>query len=173
MDKKRSKQTQFAFTSGIQRSGEIAIIRVPAKISSEFPTRGMVLAGAEINGHNFTAELEPDGEGGHFLEAGSALLKKIKTGGCVSVKVVLKLIEDWPAPKLPADLKQMLNENAGAGTAWSNVTSKAKWEWLRWLRAAKTDETRRKRLITARSMLVAGKKRPCCFNSRQCLLPGI
>jgi uncharacterized protein YdeI (YjbR/CyaY-like superfamily) len=51
-----------------------------------------------------------------------------------------------------------------AKAKWSDLTPIARGDFITWIDSAKQPETRRRRIERACSMLVAGKRRPCCFS---------
>ncbi len=67
-------------------------------------------------------------------------------------------------PKLPTDLRKALAANPAANARWKDLTPIARRDFISWLDAAKQLETRRRRIEKACSMLIAGKRRPCCYS---------
>lgn len=64
---------------------------------------------------------------------------------------------------LPADLKDMILSHPQMKTAWEDITPLARNEFICWVTAAKKPETRLRRIEVARSKLMAGQRRPCCW----------
>ena len=151
------------FEGQIQLVAGYRIVRLPNKASIQLPSRGMVMAQVHAGSQSVIAPLEPDGKGGHWLQ----LTKEIegKPGDTVSYAVIL--IKDWPKPNLPQDMLEGITA-AGLLDVWDDLTVKAQWEWLRWMRATNNPATRKKRILVACSKLQAGERRPCCFNSASC-----
>ena len=71
-------------------------------------------------------------------------------------------------PEVPNDLKKALETVQHAHALWMNLTTIARWDWIR---STKQLETRRRRIENACSMLKSGKRRPCCFNRTLCTEP--
>jgi uncharacterized protein YdeI (YjbR/CyaY-like superfamily) len=66
---------------------------------------------------------------------------------------------------VPADFRKALAAAAPkTRKLWSDITPIARREWIHWIRSAKQQETRARRIKNACSMLAAGKRRPCCFD---------
>ena len=65
--------------------------------------------------------------------------------------------------ELPPDLRKSLMSDSKALAAWENITALARNEWICWIDSAKKTETRARRLDRARTELVDGKRRPCCW----------
>lgn len=144
------------------------IVHVPPEVSKQLPSRGIGMATGTINGHSFTAPLEPDGNWSHWFNIDEELqrLAGIREGDTVSV--TFEPAKDWPLPELPKDFVDALKKAPKAQDTWAKVTPKAQWEWVRWIRSTKQAETRTRHVQVAISKLSSGMRRPCCFNSNMC-----
>lgn len=142
------------------------IIRLPEETSAALPSRGMVMVELHYREKSYSIPLEPDGKGGHWFEVSGELLKNWTLAGD-SEQVEISLLEQWPEPRLPDDIRQALAET-GLNESWSYLSNKAKWEWLRWIRSTRNEVTRGKRIRVACSKLEKGDRRPCCFNASSC-----
>lgn len=119
-----------------------------------------------INGFAFPrATVEPTGKGSHWLrvirnmrEAAGA-----DAGDVVTVEIV-PAGEDTE-PRMPVDLRKALATAPKARALWSDITPIARRDWILWIESAKQPETRTRRVAGACSMLAAGKRRVCCFDS--------
>jgi uncharacterized protein YdeI (YjbR/CyaY-like superfamily) len=67
-------------------------------------------------------------------------------------------------PRMPADLRKALAATPIAKARWSDLTPIARRDFMSWIDGAKQAETRKRRVERACSMLVAGKRRPCCYS---------
>lgn len=65
--------------------------------------------------------------------------------------------------EVPDDMRTMLTDSDDVCNLWNNLTPLARNEWICWITSAKKPETRIKRIDWARSDLLKGKKRPCCW----------
>src|SRR5438552_16142888 len=65
--------------------------------------------------------------------------------------------------RLPTDLRKALAAAPMAKAQWRDLTPIARRDFISWIDSAKQPETRRRRIEKARSMLAAGKRRPCCY----------
>ena len=123
--------------------------------------------------------LEPDGKYGpglkpsHWFKPDEKLLKdaQVKTGD--TVEVSLEPTKDWIEPEVPADFKDALARSLKAQALWDDITPLAHWDWIRWIRAVKTPETRKKHIEVALDKLNKGMRRPCCFNRNLCSDPKV
>jgi uncharacterized protein YdeI (YjbR/CyaY-like superfamily) len=67
-------------------------------------------------------------------------------------------------PTVPTDLRTALAAAPKANAQWKELTPIARRDFISWIDSAKQPETRRRRIEKACSMLVAGKRRPCCYS---------
>lgn len=65
--------------------------------------------------------------------------------------------------QMPADLQKALVSNDAALAAWRDITPLARNEWICWVESAKLIEMRARRVDRARTELVEGMRRPCCW----------
>ena len=65
---------------------------------------------------------------------------------------------------VPTDLRKALAAAPMAKTQWSHLSPIARRDFISWIDSAKQPDTRRRRIEKACSMLVAGKRRPCCYS---------
>ncbi|OGZ65568.1 MAG: hypothetical protein A3C50_02855 [Candidatus Staskawiczbacteria bacterium RIFCSPHIGHO2_02_FULL_43_16] len=64
---------------------------------------------------------------------------------------------------LPEDLRKALTSSLVALTKWEDITPLARNEWICWVVSVKKLETRKNHIERARTELVEGKRRPCCW----------
>ena len=69
-----------------------------------------------------------------------------------------------PEAKVPTDLRKALATTPKAKVQWKDLTPIARRDFISWIDSAKQQETRRRRIEKACSMLAAGKRRPCCYS---------
>ena len=89
------------------------------------------------------------------------------------VEVTLEPTKEWIEPEVPEDLQKALATSSKASDVWSDITPLARWDWVRWIRAVKTPETRQKHIEVALDKLNNGMRRPCCFNRNLCSEPAV
>lgn len=144
------------------------LVVLPRAESSKLSSRGMVMAEGIINDFHFQTALEPDGRGSHWLKVDTSMRKAIgaKTGDMMTL--AFDQASTWPEPEVPADLKTALDADAETQVLWTDITPKARWDWIRWIRATASQETRAHRIEVAFSKLKGGERRPCCFNRNMC-----
>ncbi|MBU2917353.1 YdeI/OmpD-associated family protein [Psychrosphaera sp. F3M07] len=141
-----------------------AFVVLPKEVSETLPRRGKTSIEGTINGHEFTATLDPDGQLSHWLKLDQHMLK---VAGLVIGDLVtfdIKPMEQEPEPEVPTDLAQALAADPVAKTVWNDTTTIARLDWIHWIISAKQTKTRDKRINDACSMLASGKRRVCCFD---------
>jgi hypothetical protein len=155
------------------------ILWLPEEASVQLPTRSMLMVKGTLNGVPFKTLLEPDGKYGpglkpsHWFRPDEELLKAAKAKSGDTVEVELEPSKDWVEPEVPEDLKKALSGSPKAHDLWNDITPSARWDWIRWIRAVKTQETRDKHILVALDKLNKGMRRPCCFNRNLCSEPAV
>ena len=154
------------FKTKLVKINDWVILHLPKEASAKLPSRGLTAVEGTINGQYFKQVLEPDGKGSHWFRVRNA-----KAGD--TVKVFIDSTKDWPEPEIPTDLKKALKKNKTAQESWNATTPLAHWDWIRWVRAVKSKETREKHIRVAMDKLNRGMRRPCCFNRSLCSEPKV
>ncbi len=153
------------------------ILQLPKEASAKLPTRAIIMVEGIINGVPFKTLLEPDGmyasgeKPSHWFKPDNKLLDEAKAKAGDTVKVSLEPTKDWVEPEVPEDVKKALLSSRKAKDLWDDITPSARWDWIRWIRAVKTAETRDKHLRIMLDKLNKGMRRPCCFNRNLCSEP--
>lgn len=155
------------------------ILLLPEDASEKLPTRSMLMVAGILNGVSFKALLEPDGKYGpglkpsHWFSPDKKLLSDAHAEAGDSVEVSLAPTNEWIEPEVPADLKKALARHPKEQALWNDITASARWDWIRWVRAVKTEDTRKKHLEVMLDKLSKGMRRPCCFNRNLCSDPSV
>lgn len=147
------------------------LLRLPESASIKLPSRGLTMVEGTINGLRFHAALEPDGRGSHWFRIDETLQRKARVKAGENVTIALEPSSEWIEPDVPEDLKEALSTSQKAEDLWMDITPNARWDWVRWIRAVKTPETRQKHIKVALDKLNKGMRRPCCFNRNLCSEP--
>lgn len=150
--------------------GSEPLLTLPRDASAQLPSRGMTIVEGTLNGFPFQAALEPDGQGSHWFRVNKTLREAAGADVGDTVTLAIEPAKECPEPRVPADLENALAANLEAHTLWRKITPMARWDWIRWIGAAKQQETRKRRIEVTCSKLKAGKRRPCCFDRNQCTL---
>jgi Bacteriocin-protection, YdeI or OmpD-Associated/Domain of unknown function (DUF1905) len=146
------------------------LLALPQEVSANLLSRGMALVEGTINGAPFQAVLEPDGRGSHWLKVSEALRAAANAEVGDTITLAIAPTKDWPEPTVPQDLTQALAVSPEADALWEDITPMARWDWIRWIGATRNPQTRQRRVDVAIDKLTAGKRRPCCFDRKQCTL---
>lgn len=169
--------SQVTFETKLFNIKDWTILHLPNEASAKLPSRGMVMVKGTINSVPFKAVLEPDGN--YFPGVGSSqwfrpneeVLDKAHAKVGDKVQVTLEPTNEWIEPEVPADVQKALKSSKKAEDLWNDITPMARWDWVRWVRAVKTEETREKHLEVMLDKLNKGMRRPCCFNRNLCSEP--
>jgi hypothetical protein len=159
--------------------GSWTILRLPEDASALLPSRGMTMVKGFLNEVPFKTLLEPDGKYGpglkpsHWFHPDQKLLNAAFAKAGDTVRVSLEPTKEWIEPEMPEDLKEALAMSPKAKALWEDITPMARWDWVRWIRAVKTSETRQKHIEVALDKLNKGMRRPCCFNRNMCSEPSV
>ena len=141
-----------------------AFVILPKNISEKLPRRGRTSVVGKLNGQNFTATLEPDGQLSHWLKVSSKLQNAAGVAVGDLVTLDLQPVEKEPEPEIPLDLQEALEVTPDAQNVWNDTTTIARLDWIHWITSAKQTKTRAKRISDACNMLSSGKRRVCCFD---------
>jgi hypothetical protein len=167
------------FETQLRKINSWTILHLPEDASAKLPTRSMVMVAGTINDVPFKALLEPDGKYGnglkpsHWFRPENKLLDGAHVKAGDTVQVTLEPTKDWIEPEIPEDVKKMLNSNPKEQELWNDITPSARWDWIRWVRAVKTEDTRKKHVEVMLDKLKKGMRRPCCFNRNLCSEPAV
>ena len=86
--------------------------------------------------------------------------------------MTLAVRSDWPEPEVPDDLAAALDgAPADVQAVWQDITPMARWEWVRWVGATRSEDTRARRVEVSLDKMRHGKRRPCCFDLASCTDP--
>ena len=170
----RTEGAAIRFDAALSTIGTSTVLRLPETATKHLPSRGQVAVHGTINGAEFQAVLEPDGNSGHWLKVDDTLQHAAGIGAGDTVALEIEMTKDWPEPSVPPDLATAL---AAAPpkiqNLWNEITPMARWEWVRWVNATKNPDTRRRRVDVSISKMKSGKRRPCCFNLSTCTDPDL
>ena len=155
------------------------ILRLPESASEQLPTRSMTMVSGTINSIPFRTLLEPDGryasgnKPSHWFRPDKTLLDAAGAAVGDTVHVSLEPTKEWIEPEVPEDLQKALSTSPKAEALWKDITPSARWDWIRWIRAVKKEETRQNHIEVALDKLNKGMRRPCCFNRNLCSEPNV
>src|SRR5215207_9316657 len=167
------------FETTLVKINSWTILRLPESASAALPSRGMTMVSGTLNGVPFKTLLEPDGKYGpglkpsHWFRPDQQLLDAASAKAGDTVQVSLESTKEWIEPEVPEDLEKALAASPTAQALWNDITPLARWDWIRWIRAVKTEETRQKHIEVALDKLNKGMRRPCCFNRNLCSDPDV
>lgn len=169
----------IVFETKLYNIKDWTILHLPEDASAKLPSRGMLMISGTLNDIPFKTLLEPDGKYGkdlkpsHWFSPDKKLLSEAHAKVGDTVKVSLEPTKEWVEPEVPEDLEKAFKTHPKEYALWKDITPMARWDWIRWIRAVKTAETRQKHIEVAMDKLHKGMRRPCCFNRNMCSVPEI
>jgi Bacteriocin-protection, YdeI or OmpD-Associated/Domain of unknown function (DUF1905) len=141
-----------------------AFIVLPKTASAKLPRRGRTTIDGTMDGHEFQATLEPDGNLSHWLRISADMLKSAGTKAGNTASFEIRAAAKEPEPEVPPDFQSALESTPDAQAVWNDTTTIARLDWIHWIVSAKQAKTRAKRINDACDMLASGKRRVCCFD---------
>lgn len=142
-----------------------SFLKLPKAASTKLPSRGMVSVDGTLNQVPFSATLQPDGDGGHWLRVEKNLREAAGVRVADKVKLEITPSTEEPEPHVPPDLQEALaSAPPKVLAAWADITPAARRDFIHWVVSPKRAERRVKRIETTCDMLAKGKRRPCCFD---------
>jgi hypothetical protein len=132
---------------------------LPRDVSRKLPSRGTVPIAGTIQGFPFRTSVMPDGKGGHSMMVNKAMREGGKVGPGDEVTVVFVVDTASREPEVPADLGKAIAASAKAKATWTDITPRARGEWVEHVTAAKRPETRVRRIAKTVERLAKGDRR--------------
>jgi Domain of unknown function (DUF1905)/Bacteriocin-protection, YdeI or OmpD-Associated len=170
----RAEVPTVRFNATLYTIDKWTVLRLPEAASRKLPSRGQVAIQGTINGHGFRTVLEPDGCSGHWMRIDKKLRQTAALGEGDTAKLEIEPRKDWPEPNVPRDLETALAAAPqNIQHLWTDITPMARWEWVRWVNATNSPDTRKRRVEVSISKMKNGKRRPCCFNLAACTDPNL
>ena len=161
-----------SFKSTLYTLKDWVILPIPKDESLKLGSRGQISVTGKLNGHEFSAVLEPDGRWSHWIRVTDDMQRRasVQAGDTANVELTNQAL--WPEPIVPKDLKVALKDAPQkVKDKWEDITPMARWEWIRWMNATLSQETRAIRIEKTVSKLNGTHRRPCCFNLAACTEP--
>jgi hypothetical protein len=170
----RTEGTAIRFDATLSTIGTSTVLRLPETASKNLSSRGQLAVHGTINGVEFQAVLEPDGNSGHWMRVDDTLQHAAGLSAGDTAELDIEVTRDWPEPSVPQDLAAALAvAPQEIQDLWDEITPMARWEWVRWVNATKNPDTRGRRVEVSISKMKSGKRRPCCFNLSACTDPDL
>lgn len=164
--------TTITFSAPLYTLKDWTILRLPEVASEQLSSRGQVAVTGVMNDYDFTAVLEPDGYWGHWLRVTDDLQQAAGVRSGDTVELTVSQADHWPEPNVPQDVTAALTAAPQAvQDKWRDITPMARWEWVRWVNATASTDTRAVRIEKSISKLAGTHRRPCCFNLAACTEP--
>src|SRR5690606_30908088 len=133
---------------------------IPFDVKRVYGTKGHVKVKAQFDGYPYRGIIANMGTGGHILIARKDIRQAIqkKAGDVVSVEI--RQDTDDRIVDVPEALDSVLQRHPEAKRFYETLSYTNRKEYASWIRDAKKDETREKRLKAVVEKLMAKKKNP-------------
>jgi Bacteriocin-protection, YdeI or OmpD-Associated/Domain of unknown function (DUF1905) len=135
-----------------QAGTEIATLKPPLDVVSDFGRKGRVPVKGTINGFPFRSSLMNMGNG-HMMVVNAQLRAGAKCKAGDVVNVLMELDEDARTVEVPAYLKKMIEGDPRAREFWPTLSFTHQKEYVREIESAKRPETKEKRLAAMMNAL--------------------
>ena len=127
----------ISFEADLFKINSWTILRLPEEASAKLPSRGMTMVSGTMNGVPFKTMLEPDGryapgqQSSHWFSPDQKLLDEAGAAAGDSVEVSMESTKEWIEPEVPEDIKKALSTSPKAEALWKDITTLARWDWIR------------------------------------------
>lgn len=149
---------QHTFHAAIQQNpGGGAFVAVPFDVEAAFGKKRVPVR-ATIDGEPYRGTLARMGGPCHMLLVLKEIRAKIGKQAGDQVLVVLQEDDEPREVTIPVDLQRALDENAKAGAFFGSLSYTHRKEYVRWIEAAKRQQTRADRVARTAVMLAEGRK---------------
>lgn len=103
-----------------------AFVVLPTKASAPLSRRGRTTVQGTLDGHVFTAQLEPDGRKGHWLRIDGELLEASGAAVGRNGRFEIEPVDPEPDPNVPIGFLEALTAAPDARATWNATTTVAR-----------------------------------------------
>ncbi len=140
-----------------QEGSSVAWMNAPFDVPRTFGTKARVPVRGTINGFPFRSSLMPMG-GCHGMAVNKTMRQGAKAKAGDVVEVVMERDVEARTVEAPPELKKELAKHEKAQEHWDKLAFTHKKEMANWIREAKQDETKERRLAKVVDVLKKGTK---------------
>lgn len=155
--------SRFQFEAVIEKPEDgmdTAYVSFPFNVFEVFGTRGQVKVKASFDGQPYRGVLANMGTGCHVIGIRKDIRAIIKKNVGDRVYVELERDTEERSIDVPESMEKVLKKNAAAKKFFESLSFTNRKEYVAWIRDARKDETKQKRLDLLVEKLLAGKKNP-------------
>ena len=138
----------YCFIAPLYRVGRNFCLDTPVEVSAALGGGQFIQVAGGANGATFATTLVPRGGGAHRLFLEGAVREAAAAGEGDEVTVGLRPDDD-PDPPLPDELAAALQRNEGTPEAFALLPTGLRRELIRWVTAARREQTRLTRIERA------------------------
>lgn len=159
----KANPSRQAFTAILEKPDDgmdTAYIPIPFDVKEVYGTNGQVKVKALFDGYPYRGVLANMGTGCHVILLRKDVRQAIKKQVGDSVNVILEKDTDERTVEIPQELQKTLAKHPKAKGFFDTLSYTNRKEYAVWIRDAKKDETRQKRLKDTIEKLLKGLKNP-------------
>jgi len=130
----------------------------PFKVAEVFGIKARIKVKGTISGVPFRSSLFPRGDGTHYMVVKKELREKAGISAGDKIHVILDVDREERIIHVPEDFQRALDKNIKARAAFEKSSYTHKKEYVQWIEGAKQEETRKRRIARAISMLTSGSQ---------------
>ena len=153
------KKLRFKVMLEGKEGSSVAWLNPPFDVPETFGTRARIAVRGTINGFPFRSSLMPMG-GCHGMAVNKTMRQGAKAKAGDVVDVVMRRDEEARPVEAPPELKKELAKSQKAQLRWDDLAFTDKKELAISIRAAKQEETRKRRLAKLMQVLKTGRAGP-------------
>jgi hypothetical protein len=154
---------RFQFEARIEKADDgmdTAYVSFPYNVSDVFGTKGQVKVKASFDGQPYRGVLANMGTGCHAIGLRKDIRAIIKKGVGDLVQVELERDTEERTLEIPEAMEKVLKKNPLAKKFFESLSFTNRKEYVAWIRDAKKEETKQRRLELLFEKLSGGKKNP-------------
>jgi hypothetical protein len=151
----RKSTNILTFSATLYKIGINRCVDVPEEISRALGRGRSIPVVATVNGRSVITTLLPGSGGGHRLFINSELRQAAGADAGQRIWIALRADRASREIPIPPDVAAALRRSPQATRAFAEITPALRREFLRWVLAARTPETRARRIARGLQTLIA------------------
>ena len=151
-----SAQTFQAMLIRPEGVGTWTYLVIPLDLQALYGAKGQIKVRGTINGQPFRSSAMPRGDGAHYLVVNKTLRDQIGAAQGDTVTVTLERDSEAREITAPDDFQRALEADATANVTFAGFSPSRRKVYVEWIEAAKSAETRQRRIQSAVARIAQG-----------------
>jgi len=151
----RQATKSLTFSATLYKIGINRCVDVPDEISGALGRERSIPVVVTVNGRSVSTTLLPGSGGAHRLFINSGLRRAAGADAGQRIWIAVSLDRASREVQVPSDVGAVLRRSAKAEQAFAQITPALRREFLRWVLAARSPETRARRIARGLKNLIA------------------